>query len=182
MIALPNVVAVELNIPPKYSVCPLCSSFVRLACDFHPIGAVTLVLVFDLTDTVLCTAVLVEATNGGGGTSTSRPRSGPFHSRVSGRQILREFLRQGCHTRLLTGAGVPSGRGQVNLAAPDACSTIQLVVSGGDLFRVRFHFSDIRSRFIAGVSVFKLDLSTRAWVKAESLVVRTFGSIPLSRG
>lgn len=44
----------------------------------------------------------------------------------------------------------------------------ELVESHGDLFCVSFNHSDWQMRFIVGIAVFKLDLSTQAWVKVES--------------
>ncbi|KAK3133208.1 hypothetical protein QOZ80_6AG0533740 [Eleusine coracana subsp. coracana] len=71
----------------------------------------------------------------------------------------------------------------MSISPPDyTCFTAQLVESGADLFRVRFRFSDIRSRFIAGISVFKLNLSDKTWVKAESLNGRVFVVHPYLHG
>ncbi|CAN6174137.1 unnamed protein product [Urochloa humidicola] len=52
--------------------------------------------------------------------------------------------------------------------------TTELVESEGSLFCVSFSSSDLHMRFVAGVGVFKLDLATEAWVRAESLGGRAF--------
>ncbi|KAG2643103.1 hypothetical protein PVAP13_2KG332235 [Panicum virgatum] len=53
-------------------------------------------------------------------------------------------------------------------------STSQLVESRGSLFCVRFILSDLRMRFVAGIGVFRLDLSAQAWVRVGSLGGRAF--------
>ncbi|KAL6846067.1 hypothetical protein ACP4OV_023515 [Aristida adscensionis] len=63
----------------------------------------------------------------------------------------------------------PVDEGKV--ASPPAnCFREHLVESRGDLFRVRFRWPEARPRsFFAGIGVFRLDLTARLWVKAESL-------------
>ncbi|KAL6655680.1 hypothetical protein ACP70R_006506 [Stipagrostis hirtigluma subsp. patula] len=60
------------------------------------------------------------------------------------------------------------------ISPPVTCSSECLVESHGDLFCVRFRWPQTRTRIVAGIGVFKLDLSARAWVKAESLDGRVF--------